>query len=122
MRARVIPIGCMLLLAACGDGGGSGVSTQSRNVTAVQLNTLHGATGQGCRDTANCRLSDRIDLLFQSIVDDGCPDVITLQETWTESVPLIMQHAGTACVFAYTPVLGERLLGRDDEMILSRYP
>jgi endonuclease/exonuclease/phosphatase family metal-dependent hydrolase len=122
MRGVILLIGCALLLAACGDGGGSGGSTQSTGITAVQLNTLHGTSGQACRDSENCRLADRIDLLFKSIADSGCPDIVTLQETWSGSVPLIMQHLDTACPFSYTAVLGPRLLGRDDEMILTRYP
>jgi endonuclease/exonuclease/phosphatase family metal-dependent hydrolase len=122
MRKSVVILAVALLLAACGDDDDSGAQKQTTDLTVVQLNTLHGASGQACRDSANCRLAERIDLLFESIAQSGCPDIVTLQETWTVSMPLIMQHLDTACPFPYTAVLGKQLIGRDDEMILTRYP
>jgi len=47
------------------------------------LNVLHGLACPPA--TANCRLSDRIALLGQWILDRNCPDVIALQEVWSSS-------------------------------------
>jgi endonuclease/exonuclease/phosphatase family metal-dependent hydrolase len=122
MRRWMAALACALLLAACG-GDGSSTSTRREDLTVVQLNALHGAVGQACSQSENCRLPDRVDLLFASLAQSGCPDVVTLQETWTGSVPLIMQHLQSACPFPYQAVQGRPpLLGRDDEMVLSRYP
>jgi len=119
MRRRILALACTLWLAACGGGSHSGGEP---DLSVVQLNTLHGMSGQGCRDTGNCRLDDRIDLLFQWIAGSGCPDVVTLQEVWRVSAPLLMQHLAGACPFTYQSVLGPQPLGVDDEMVLSRYP
>jgi hypothetical protein len=70
----------------------------------------------------NCRLADRVDLLFRWIAGSGCPDVVTLQEVWTDSVPLIMSHLASTCPFVYQGVQGQSEAGPDDEMVLTRYP
>jgi endonuclease/exonuclease/phosphatase family metal-dependent hydrolase len=128
MRGWVAGFACALLLAACG-GGNSGMHAQREDLTVVQFNTLHGLSGQGCLATENCRLPDRIALLFQSLAHSGCPDIVTLQETWqgagdstTGSVPLMMQHLQNTCPFSYQLVQGRILLHRDDETVLTRYP
>lgn len=123
MRISTAFLACALLIAGCGDDDhGSTQPAQSEDLTVVQLNALHGFTGSGCQTTENCRLADRIDLLFQELVRSGCPDVVTLQETWMNSAPLIMAHLQTTCPFAYEAVQGTRMNTRDDEMVLTRYP
>jgi endonuclease/exonuclease/phosphatase family metal-dependent hydrolase len=90
------------------------------DLTVVNLNVLHGIF---CPPD-NCRLADRIDLLFQWIEAAGCPDVVTLQEV-NEAGPnprqLIDNALASACSgqyqSLYTPVQGA-----DEEMLLSRYP
>lgn len=87
----------------------------------MQLNTLHGVTGD-CLASDNCRLVDRIALLFQWIAHSGCPDVVTLQEVWSRSAQLIMQDADGVCPFAYQVVQGPQQVSMDNEMVLTRYP
>jgi endonuclease/exonuclease/phosphatase family metal-dependent hydrolase len=113
-----------ILLAACGDCDSNGGSPQPAgpDLTVAQLNFLHGMVGAGCQQTDNCRLEERADLLFQWIERAGCPDVVTLQEVWRTSAPLIRARLDGACPFAYQAVQGTRLLGLDDEMVLTRYP
>ncbi len=110
-----------LLLAACGGDGDSGGQPQGPSLSAVQLNILHGAVGE-CPQSDNCRLPDRIDLLFQWIARSGCPDVVALQEVWSRAADLIMQRLDGICPFAYQAVLGSRQFGLDNEMVLTRYP
>jgi endonuclease/exonuclease/phosphatase family metal-dependent hydrolase len=88
------------------------------DLTVANLNFLHGIF---CFGNANCRLVERTDLLFQWIVASGCPDVVTLQEVWDGSAPLITARLSGACPFTYQSVFFRRS-GADDEMILSRYP
>ena len=91
------------------------------DLTVANLNFLHGFTGK-CFQQDNCRLAERVDLLFQWIADSGCPDVVTLQEVWFESAPLIMSRLADVCPFRYKAVLGTERLGIDEEMVLTRYP
>jgi endonuclease/exonuclease/phosphatase family metal-dependent hydrolase len=86
------------------------------DLTVANLNFLHGLL---C-PTA-CRLADRVELLFQWIVASGCPDVVTLQEVWDTSQPLITAKLPSTCPFPYQSVFF-RTIGIDDEMILSRFP
>ena len=114
----------LLLLAACGGSGSN--SSPQRDVTVAQLNILHGTSGM-CNQLANCRLADRIDLLYQWIGRSGCPDVVTLQEVWRDALPLLREGAGATCPFTYevrvanepTPT---KPLGPDESAVLSRYP
>src|SRR4030095_440845 len=123
MRRGVLLV-LTLLLAACGDCDSNGAAPPPAgpDLTVAQLNFLHGMVGAGCQQTDNCRLEDRADLLFQWIERAGCPDVVTLQEVWRTSAPLIRARLDGACPFAYQAVQGTRLLGLDDEMVLTRYP
>jgi len=116
-------------------------------VEIANLNLLHGFD---CDPVApeegdQCRLADRVDLLFDHLADIGCPDIITLQEIVDrefvnrglgESVgPLDSAKAlieaklepfAEVCGFRYellySPVLGTQFEGTDEELILSRYP
>jgi endonuclease/exonuclease/phosphatase family metal-dependent hydrolase len=90
------------------------------DLTAANLNVLHGVLCP--RASRQCRLTDRIPLLFQWIVASGCPDVVTLQEVSTQVAALVREQAASACPFPYTIVHQRSLLGIDDEMILTRYP
>jgi endonuclease/exonuclease/phosphatase family metal-dependent hydrolase len=84
----------------------------------ASLNVLHGLFCP--RDSASCRLSDRIELLFAWLVAHGCPDVVTLQEVSDAVAPLVMARLAAPC--PYTAVAHVRLHGLDDEMLLSRHP
>jgi endonuclease/exonuclease/phosphatase family metal-dependent hydrolase len=83
------------------------------------LNILHGLF---CPGRGFCRLSERIDLLFQWIVRAGCPDVVTTQEVSRQAAPLLATHLATACPFPYQHVYMQTGIGTDDEMLMSRYP
>lgn len=116
-------------------------------VEIANLNLLHGfdcdpvAPGEGDQ----CRLADRVNLLFEHLADVGCPDIVTLQEIVDrefvtrglgESVgPLDSAKAlieaklepfAEVCGFQYEllymPVPDTDFEGTDEELILSRYP
>jgi endonuclease/exonuclease/phosphatase family metal-dependent hydrolase len=89
------------------------------DLTVADLNILHGLF---CPGRGFCRLSERVDLLFQWIVRAGCPDVVTTQEVSRQAAPLLAAHLATACPFPYHQVYMQTTIGTDDEMLLSRYP
>ena len=122
------------------------------DLTVANLNILHGfACDPPIPGTGDqCRLGDRLDLLFQHLEAIGCPDVVTLQENVTREIvqrsatetvgPLTstrveiearLSGAETACGFRYhvvfdppldPPRADDKIKGDDEEMILSRYP
>ena len=56
-----------------------------KTVTVANLNIFHGipcalAEEQRGEQITQCRLSERIDLLFKHLVATDCPDIVTLQE------------------------------------------
>jgi endonuclease/exonuclease/phosphatase family metal-dependent hydrolase len=112
-------LAALVLLAACGDGGSG--STAQRDLTVAQLNLLHGTTGQ-CPQSANCRLADRVALLYRWIARSGCPDVVTLQEVWSGALSLLQDGVASACPFAYEVRAASDRLGPDESVVLSRYP
>jgi endonuclease/exonuclease/phosphatase family metal-dependent hydrolase len=89
------------------------------DVTVANLNVLHGVFCPPA--TAACRRVERFALVFQWVVDAGCPDVVTFQEVNGAGGTLLLDHAATACTFAYH-VEYVRTNNIDDQMILSRYP
>ncbi len=113
----------LLALLIAGVGNGAAAHADD-DLTLANLNILHGL---GCTPD-QCRLADRIDLLFEWIDDAGCPDVVTLQEvndlpSQIRARQLILAELPTACSGQYdgqTAFSG--VLGVDEEMVLSRYP
>jgi endonuclease/exonuclease/phosphatase family metal-dependent hydrolase len=94
--------------------GGSGT-----RVTAASLNILHGFACPG--PTSFCRFDDRLELLFQWIELEGCPDLVTLQEVSLLQAPKIEAGLATLCAGAYQAVyFGDNFF--DDEMHLVRHP
>ncbi len=124
-----------------------------KEVEIANLNLLHGFDCDPAFDPElpdqdqgdQCRLADRVDLLFKHLAAIGCPDIVTLQEIVDrEFVPrgageivgpldstkeLIEAQLGplvTVCGFQYEllylPVPGTFFEGTDEELILSRYP
>jgi len=96
---------------SCGDRG--------TRVTAASLNILHGFACPGPTDF--CRFDDRLELFFQWIELEGCPDVVTLQEVSLLQAPAIEAELATRCEGAYEAVyFGDNFF--DDEMHLVRHP
>ncbi len=126
---------------------GSCLPAADRRIEVVNLNLLHGfdcdppSPAQGDQ----CRLGERVDLLFDHVVDAGCPDLVTLQEVI--DAPFVLRGGGQAvgpldsslalitagldgaearCGFRYELVFAPIPIGliqvTDEELILSRYP
>lgn len=92
--------------------------------TVATLNVLHGLACPGA--TNRCRLTDRIDLLGQWIVERGCPDAIALQEVFdigagNSLVTLVQDSLLNVCPFTYelAHLKGNTI---DDSLVLSRHP
>jgi endonuclease/exonuclease/phosphatase family metal-dependent hydrolase len=111
----------LTVVCACADDDAAPPApAAAQDLTVANLNILHGIT---CPPLTNfCRRAERIDLLFQWIRRAGCPDVVTLQEVWNSSVPLLTAQFGGTCPFTYESVYMRTTIGTDDEMLLSRYP
>jgi endonuclease/exonuclease/phosphatase family metal-dependent hydrolase len=135
-----------------GPGDREGRGDRGERVTIANLNLLHGFACDPPEpaDGDQCRVRDRIRLLFQHIAAAGCPDVVTLQENVTEefvqvaagvfvgplddTVELIearLPKLARRCGFRYHVVFDPEgatgppaATGRgiDEELILSRYP
>src|SRR5262245_45049373 len=93
------------------------------DVRVATLNVLHGLFCPAA--TVNCRLSDRIALLGQWILDRKCPDVIALQEVWSSSPGVdVLSNVQTQlvgiCPDDYR-VAFQQTFAADDSLILSRY-
>jgi len=131
---------------------------KTATVTVANLNIFHGIPCALVEEQkpgepiTQCRLADRIDLLFKHLVAIGCPDIVTLQEVvhreFVESftpegglvtagplvsaLNLIKDHLQeNVCgykevIYGADPAipLDQRPLfeGTDEELILSRYP
>ena len=116
-RALAALLAISFASSGCGE---SASTTASPDVTAANLNLLHGIFCPP--ESEDCRLTDRVDLMMEFINASGCPDVITLQEIWPPSVASIERAASDVCPFPYQVVMGPRLTRVDDELVLSRHP
>jgi endonuclease/exonuclease/phosphatase family metal-dependent hydrolase len=119
---------------------------QDTDLTVVNVNLLHGfncdAKPAPHPSATQCRLDDRIDLLFRWLQAVGCPDIVTLQEIVDTPFalsnperqlivgPLIsarrlietkLPALSQGCGFTYHIVF-KKAQGTDEELILSRYP
>ena len=122
-------------------------SNKNKEVEIANLNLLHGFDcdppfpGQGDQ----CRLSDRVNLLFDHLADIGCPDIVTLQEIVDrdfvarspveivgpldsakelieEKLAPLAEVCGFQYELLYEPAPDTQFEGTDEELILSRYP
>ncbi|MFP6664495.1 MAG: endonuclease/exonuclease/phosphatase family protein [Deltaproteobacteria bacterium] len=107
----------LLIFGGCGGDSDDG---ERSDITLANLNFLHGIFCPA--QTESCRLDDRVELLADWIESAGCPDIVTLQEVWGQSLVLLESRVDTICPFAYELVQGEQTIGLDDETVLSRYP
>lgn len=154
MRYDLRKVAALVALASLGLLAASAASAWDRNlprtIEIANLNILHGFACDPATpgDGDQCRVVDRIDLLFRHIAAIGCPDLVTLQEnvtsefvqrTATETVgplentaalirewlPRLRRHCGVPYRVVFDPA-AERPpapgRGVDEELILSHYP
>jgi endonuclease/exonuclease/phosphatase family metal-dependent hydrolase len=121
MHGAILP-GLLLFLAACSDGGDNprvNPAADIPDVTVASLNVLHGLSCPS--ETADCRLGDRQDLLFDWLESIGCPDVVLLQEvTGPRVIAELTQRAATRCDAVYQVLAPPSALGQN--YTLTRYP
>lgn len=93
------------------------------DVRIATLNVLHGIFCPGISN--QCRLSDRIALLGQWILERNCPDVIALQEVWSSSPGIDVLSKIQAQLVGICPddyqIAFQQTFPADDSLILSRY-
>jgi len=113
---------CLLLscaLGACSDDGDRSLTADTPDVTVVSLNILHGLFCPPA--TQDCRLADRLDLFFDWLEANDCPDVVLLQEVLgPRAMALIEARVPTRCAAAYQVLAPPSSLGQN--YTLSRYP
>jgi endonuclease/exonuclease/phosphatase family metal-dependent hydrolase len=113
----------LLVVVACSDGGDNALDTRATadtpDVTVASLNVLHGLTCPP--QTADCRLADRQDLLFDWIESIDCPDVVILQEvTGPRVIAAVTERVATRCGAAYQLLAPPSPVGQN--FILTRHP
>ncbi len=87
-------------------------------VRVASLNVLHGIFCPAA--TVDCRIADRVDLLFEWIESIGCPEVVVLQEVLGPRVAdALRDQVGRRCAFTYE--IHEPPRGSQN-FTLSRYP
>jgi endonuclease/exonuclease/phosphatase family metal-dependent hydrolase len=116
---------CLLLvLAACSDTSDDGTDNRRANastpdITIASFNALHGRTCP--RETEDCRLPDRLDLMFDWLEDIKCPDVVLLQEILGERIiTMLEERAAVRCEGVYGVFSPDLVLGQN--YTLTRYP
>ncbi len=114
----------LLFVAACSDssdGGNTnaGATPLTPDLTVASLNALHGLF---CApETEDCRVADRLDLLFDWLEAIDCPDVVLLQEILGANIiTLLEERAAVRCAGVYR-VLSPALSLRQN-FTLTRYP
>lgn len=113
---KVLMAAVLAALLGCGDDDGG--APAAVDVTVASLNVLHGIFCPPA--TVDCRVEDRVDLLFDWLESIGCPDVVLLQEVLGDRIAdLVRDRAAVRCPFAYE-VLEPPL--RSQNFTLSRYP
>src|SRR5262245_66284582 len=81
MRKGII-IALVVLITAilmCGEAA-LAHEKDKKTVTVANLNIFHGIPCVAAGDKTQCRLAERIDLLFKHLAALGCPDIVKLQE------------------------------------------
>jgi endonuclease/exonuclease/phosphatase family metal-dependent hydrolase len=122
MRATL----CLILLpalVACSDGSDNVVDIRATadtpDVTVASLNVLHGLSCPP--ETADCRLADRQDLLFDWIESIDCPDVVILQEvTGGRVIAAVTERVAARCNAVYQVLAPPSPVGQN--FILTRHP
>jgi endonuclease/exonuclease/phosphatase family metal-dependent hydrolase len=120
---RMICLGLLLALAACSNGNDHAINDRATadtpDVTIASLNVLHGLTCEP--ETQDCRLADRLDLLFDWIESIDCPDVVLLQEVIGPRIVAQLQERTTSrCGAVYQVLVPPVTFGQN--YTLTRYP
>lgn len=113
----------LLVVAACSDGNDTDVdiriTADTPDVTVASLNVLHGLTCPP--ETADCRLADRQDLLFDWIESIDCPDVVLLQEvTGPRVIAALTERVAARCGADYQILAPAAAFGQN--YTLTRHP
>ncbi len=137
----IILLPVIIALGGCDNNGSH--ATSNTSVTLVNLNLLHGFDCDSPdTDTQQCRIRERIALLAEHLIAEGCPDLVTLQEVINSDFAPTSQgqpvesildlivaelpNLAAACGFdyriVYEPLLTVAISEIDEELILSRYP
>jgi endonuclease/exonuclease/phosphatase family metal-dependent hydrolase len=138
----------LVVLSGCSDTSDNRNSVSafsaSPTVTLANLNILHGfdCDPPAPADGNQCRVRERVALLREHLIAQGCLDLVTLQEVINaefaptaqgqpvESIILLIEaelpNLAAVCGFTYQmvykPLLTVALSEIDEEVILSRYP
>ena len=104
--------------SSAGTSGDAGRPAQPR-VRVVSQNLLHGIDCPSASD--RCDLPGRVALFVRQLDEDGCPDVVGIQEVNERSVALLKTDTARVCRGRYTMVWDDDP-GLDRETILTTLP
>lgn len=141
----------LLALGGCDDNddnnGNATAPSATSPVTLANLNILHGfdCDPPAPADGDQCRVSERLALLTEHLIAEGCPDLVTLQEIVNKDfvlngsaqqvgplesivalieaqLPKLEASCGFTYELVYEPLRTVFIDEQDEELILSRYP
>jgi endonuclease/exonuclease/phosphatase family metal-dependent hydrolase len=137
----------LIAVGGCSDGNDKNVSTPAATVTLANLNILHGfdCDPPAPADGDQCRVRERLALLTEHLLAQGCPDLVTLQEIVNKDfvlngsaqqvgpldsivalieaqLPTLAAGCGFTYEIIYEPLRLVFIDEQDEELILSRYP
>src|SRR5262245_33385729 len=100
---RVALLSAVALRAGCSGGGDEStddagpttVASETATVRVVSQNLLHGIAYPG--DTDGCDLPGRVALFVQQLDEQGCPELVGLQEANERTVTLLRDVVPAAC-------------------------
>jgi endonuclease/exonuclease/phosphatase family metal-dependent hydrolase len=119
----VLCLALLLFITACSNGNDNDTNDRATadtpDVTIASVNILHGLF---CApETADCRLADRQDLLFDWIESIDCPDVVLLQEvTGPRAIAALLERVSQRCGAVYQVLVPPFVAGQN--YTLTRYP
>ena len=119
----------VVLAALCGcagddDPGGAaptttGAAAEAATVRVVSQNLLHGIACPA--ETDGCDLPGRVALFARQLDDNGCPEVVGLQEANERTVSLLRDVVPSVCDGDYE-IVSDGDAGLDREVVLTTLP